>query len=120
MQMAPFLLQSTAISCCILRAPVSCQFYASIVFGNEAERAALMAALACSRMHIRDLHELDMQVLTAAFPKLTTLNLECVHLERNAWALMYLTSLEHLRLRRVILAPLTCSDSVAEPLRSTL
>ncbi len=56
-----------------------------------------MAALVCSRMRKRNLHELEMQVLGAAFPKLTTLNLECVHLERNAWALMYLTSLEHLR-----------------------
>lgn len=58
-----------------------------------------------------------LQVLTAAFPKLTTLNLDCVHLDANVATLAHLTSLEQLRLRRVILAPLTCSDIVAQPLR---
>ncbi|KAK9827797.1 hypothetical protein WJX74_002472 [Apatococcus lobatus] len=57
------------------------------------------------------------RVLNAAFPKLATLNLDSVHLDANVATLAYLTSLEQLRLRRVILAPLTCSDVVAQPLR---
>ena len=58
-----------------------------------------------------------MQALNAAFPKLASLNLDGIHLDSKSAHLSHLTSLEELRLRRVILAPLTSSDVVAQPLR---